>query len=1122
MARSPLRPLLPWLAVALLSLWIIVQVRPQVLPRYRDVDALSRSEIGERMQRFLSDEVGELEEGYRFDFLFTRRGTTRDYLHQLYGVEAIREADRNGVAVWIWRGRWFKPGSSVDYRVELDQHGRLVSWNWQHDGTLSDKTFSREEAYALAQAYLREKTPWHPPQALQLTRESATSDRYYSFEWERSDLQTWGAPVLVSVGVDQDRVVRYREGLKIPQAWEDARREARSVNRLAGLSAGLAASVVILIAVVMVLRAMSRGEFRLQKVLPWGWYLVVGVLLLGDEIREIPYLLMTYRTIDAWGAWIAQKMLAGLGEAAFGVFVLWIIALLADRFYRQRFPQFAPLATAFSPAALGRRETTVALGVGVVFALVKMVYSTFFYLIGKQWGVWVPLAHLNDGGDSWLAWMSVVKSGLLPALREELVDRVIIFVVLWRLLGNRWVAILLGSAIWAFLHSSYPQMPGYIRGLELLPSGILYCWLLQRYGIIAPVVAHLLYNSLLKGMSFLVVPGLSLLDSLTIWGAMLWPVALLGWSWWRGRQQVEPVSSFASAEVMPPRREPSAWVPCPVPVLTFRRPRLAIGALLLLAPLGLVITFFPSKEPPPVKLATSRSGIKAAADHLLQERGADPARFHHVISLNAREVRERDYFYLKHGDRSTYLDFFAREWGEAFWKVRYFRFLDREAYQLTFDVNGKLREMTHTVAEEAPGPRLERDAALSRSLELAARDFGFSPEEEKLVSESFQERPHRRDWYFAFNRNGFSMHNATLRTSFTLQGDEVVDFTRSFSLQPADFNQVKKDESRREFLSQFAAIPVTLLTLFSLLGVCVVVVMRGVVPWRIAFRLALPLLGLTVLVQLNEADQFLASCPPGTSWHFHLLGAGSKKLVEQMVYYLMAVLGLGVMLGLYTRRGEGRALETLFWPRDSRERFQLWRDATIRAGLALSCLALLSGIQWSEHLADPLSKPVEMTVPAITGFFPWLTHWKEAIWTGFWLVIVVSLLIGSFHLLRQRFPRLAIGWFTTLVASLFILIFVSVEGLEEGALFAGGVFLIMALLFGLFDRLLRFHPLALFLLATGGIAIGTGMTLLKAGGPFYQWLSVPLFLPIITLVVILSWQGRQRDVPVKEKHAILS
>ena len=62
--------------------------------------------------------------------------------------------------------------------------------------------------------------------------------------------------------------------------------------------------------------------------------------------------------------------------------------------------------------------------------------------------------------------------GVMAATSEEFLFRLFAIPFLKKLTGLRWLSVLLPAFFWSFLHSAYPQEPGYIRGVEVGLIGI--------------------------------------------------------------------------------------------------------------------------------------------------------------------------------------------------------------------------------------------------------------------------------------------------------------------------------------------------------------------------------------------------------------------------------------------------------------------------------------------------------------------------------------------------------------------------------------------------------------------------------------------------------------------------
>jgi membrane protease YdiL (CAAX protease family) len=85
-------------------------------------------------------------------------------------------------------------------------------------------------------------------------------------------------------------------------------------------------------------------------------------------------------------------------------------------------------------------------------------------------------------------WIAGVTIGVLAATSEEFLFRLFAIPFLHKLTGSRVFSIILPAFFWSFLHSAYPQEPGYIRGIEVGLIGIVAGLVMLRWGIVATLI----------------------------------------------------------------------------------------------------------------------------------------------------------------------------------------------------------------------------------------------------------------------------------------------------------------------------------------------------------------------------------------------------------------------------------------------------------------------------------------------------------------------------------------------------------------------------------------------------------------------------------------------------------
>src|SRR6185436_13726267 len=87
-------------------------------------------------------------------------------------------------------------------------------------------------------------------------------------------------------------------------------------------------------------------------------------------------------------------------------------------------------------------------------------------------------------------WVSVLFAGFFPALSEEFLSRGFSIPFFERVFRSRFAAIVLAGFIWGFGHSTYPNQPFYIRGLEVGIVGVVAGLLMFRFGLLPLLIWH--------------------------------------------------------------------------------------------------------------------------------------------------------------------------------------------------------------------------------------------------------------------------------------------------------------------------------------------------------------------------------------------------------------------------------------------------------------------------------------------------------------------------------------------------------------------------------------------------------------------------------------------------------
>src|SRR3989442_14067038 len=108
-------------------------------------------------------------------------------------------------------------------------------------------------------------------------------------------------------------------------------------------------------------------------------------------------------------------------------------------------------------------------------------------MVGSNYGVWEPQdLNYSDTVNTTFPWIAGVAIGLMASTSEEFLFRLFAIPFVERITKSRVLAVILPAFSWSFLHSAYPQEPGYIRGIEVGIIGVVAGVVLFGRGRVAP------------------------------------------------------------------------------------------------------------------------------------------------------------------------------------------------------------------------------------------------------------------------------------------------------------------------------------------------------------------------------------------------------------------------------------------------------------------------------------------------------------------------------------------------------------------------------------------------------------------------------------------------------------
>ena len=947
--------------------------------------------------------------GMRHTAVFDGDDDAKTFLERTLGLDKSRAEMRN-VRLWWWHHRWFKPSVEEEYAADVAPTGEVTAYSHHIPEDRALPSLDAQQARALAEKFLAAKIG-----DLQLVAQSERQLPHRLqriFTWDSKPIHPAGAPYRTTVVVDGNQIGDYSVRVKVPDAWSRSYRDLRSKNLLAGNVDLVFLTITIVAALVVFIMRLRRGDIPVRFLL--GIAGVSAVLVAGDALNSFPQVLAGYPTTTSYGAFLAQFIVLGIVLPAIGTaMLLMVIGGAGEVLYRERAPQQLAIPRVWS--LRGLRSKRVFRSFVLAYALVGIffAYQVVFYIVASKFGAWSPAEVPYDNIlNSALPWMAVLLAGFFPALSEEFLSRAFSIPFFHRVLRSRVAAIVVAGFIWGFGHTTYPNQPFYIRGVEVGLAGVALGFLFEKFGLLPLLIWHFTIDAVYTAMllfrshhAYYMVSGA--LSSLIFAIPMLVSIAL-----YLKHGGFEPDDDLSNATIPvstpPSAAKPRESVELPPPIFVTPQ-RVMVCVILVIATIALMMTRSPSIADV-IDYRTPKDGAKSIAAKYAAER--TKTHFERVIatplegfrSWDAHSPREEGggpgggfdsvaaSYLLAHGlSMEQLIDTLRTRIEAATWTVRFFTPSQKEEVFVEVDPRaGRAIGYHKYQAENAPGPRLEQDAALAIS-RAAFAQYGVDVARFTLKEALSFQQPNRRDWLFHFDEQTPLAGQGVRRISVRVAGAEMTQFTTSIKVPDAVYREASKQTIRNVVMVVIRIIGI-IAVLGFVIGGFVVSAARRRPQWLRALRwtAALMIIPLASIASSYESSLFGYN----TSVRWETFAASMTVNVIRD-----AALRIGILFLAFAALDAAfpYALELL--RRESRARFG--RSAAIAALTAVAAFAVARGGMHWLAVQFPAAADISIDVPNLVEIaWPSLLAIGEALYDA----VIGSAVVAMFVVTLRSLP----------------------------------------------------------------------------------------------------------------------
>ncbi|HWY88446.1 MAG TPA: CPBP family intramembrane glutamic endopeptidase, partial [Gemmataceae bacterium] len=933
----------------------------------------------------------------------------------------------------------------------------------------------------------------------------------WSFSWEKKGFKAKDAPYRLEVGLEGDRIGGSQASLKVPEDWKRSYAHLRSTNDFYELIAFIPYGFLLGGALWLGVSLSRRGETRWVPAVKIGG--LVAVLFLLMQLNEWNTLPPNYVTHDSYSGFLAVRFFLALLQAIGTGLMVMLVLPGGEPLYHATQPDKLRLYNAFTLRGLRSKEFFCSSLVGLGLAAAHIGFIVAFYMIGSRLGVWAPQDTNYSGAfNTAIPWIGGVAIGVTAATSEEFLFRLFAVPFLHKMTGSRILALVLPAFFWGFLHSNYPQEPGYIRGLEVGLIGIVAGLVMLRWGILATLIWHYTVDASLVGLLLIRSDNLYYRISGVVVGlAAMAPMLWSGISYlMRGR--FEPVDDLLNGATASPEIDFTTKAPAAESVRSSRRyTPLTVGMLGFLAVclvVGGVLAWRLQRESVGdyLRLSIHSKSAVIQADAIMKDHGLDPRAFRRAAELvNKMDPTINEYLSRRMPVKQIN-QIYAEQVPGVLWRVRYFADSQPEEFAVVLRPDGAPQGFWHTLPEADKGASLTKEDATKLAEKYLREQKQIDLEKWKLVEDESKKQPNRIDHDLTWQSktpldakpsDTSNTDHAYARMELKILGDEPVDFHAYIKI-PDEFIQKQEELSLPRVLFFILKI-VTLVAAGIVVLVLYFVRTRkepgATVPWRrlifwgsagVAAYLFQFLLGKGIP---NTLMEYSTAFP----WKLFVSGIVVRYFILVIVLEGFLVLLFGLAWHYAARAFGEESIPSWFGMPSQYYRDAFWFGLGGSAALIGVRRFLDAASQWwpTEHRGLPAG--VGQMFDAV---FPAAMVIGSAI---FWALIVTGVVTLAGACLgaevRVRWLRLAL--FLALAAGLVSSWGSPLDFLKQ---FLLNLILLAFVVFGI-RRVVRFNMLGLFLIAADTTLLGGALQLLRQPENFYRSQAYVVLVALAVLLV---------------------
>lgn len=705
--------------------------------------------------------------------VFLKDGTGINYIEHVYSLQEAKRILSTEVPVWYWRTRFCREFEKESFFAWYSPDGQLLSFNKIVPSDLKIEDISHEDAKKMAYQFML-STFQKGNEYTKLISDTTTpllNRKEHSFIWENPVKKFKDARLRIYVLVSGNQILECSKTLHIPEKWGREYSKSRILHDVLSKLSDIFTLSLYMISYVLAAWGVVTKNIRWRVAIYGGLFLTAVSFL--NVLNALPVTVSYYSTSSDFLTYLFNRIGSELASSVYRCVNNAVLIAGAEIAYRLMFSQFVSLNNIINPQGIFSRQTLRAIGIGHLTAGISLGWLTLYYLVGKNIGLWMPLdVDYEQVFSDIVPAYNTFANSILAAIPEELSGRIIGLWIGIKLFKQFWIANLFQALIWGFSHSNYMQEPAWARGVELTFVGLVQGWILRRYGIVACVVSHYLYNVIVCLQPILYsgsmqynlssIPPLGLFALIPFLAVTIAKKHINSGA---ASKNSDDKINLQTKETSHPK-EPFAYKQLSN---KFRM------ALLLIVFLGIVSCFSKSDYSvnSDTRLYIDKKESIRLAKQIAQEHNKDLDSWMTYASCSPGSGNLQ---YLHENTSDERLKELYEKTRRGFrWRVRFFRPLQTDEYIVYVDNRGKELSFVAAIDEDSAGPALESEDAKRMADNYLSSKF---PEyiNRKFDSVSRVKRKNRVDYIVNYSVPEYKVGDAIYKITVSVKGDQISNF----------------------------------------------------------------------------------------------------------------------------------------------------------------------------------------------------------------------------------------------------------------------------------------------------------------------------------------------------------